>query len=196
MKRALIGAGGAAREIKAQIGDPEIKCFVDNEYWKENSDLIFPLSEFDPTEYEVIIAIGDSKSRFNMAQKLPKETQYFTFIHPSAIIIGNDVIIGKGSIISAGCILTNNIVIGEHAYLNIQSTISHDCRIGNFFTASPGVKILGNCLISDRVYIGACASVREKIKITEDVIIGLNAGIVKNIETPGTYTGVPAKKIK
>ena len=196
MKKALIGAGGFAREIKAHIGDSTIKCFVDDQYWKENNEYIFPLSQFNPNEYEVIVAIGDPRARFDIIQRLPKETKYFTFIHPSAQILGNDVKIGKGSIICAGCILTTNIVIGDHAHLNLQTTIGHDCEISNYFTTAPGVKISGNCKIYDGVYVGTNASIKEKIFIHSFATIGLNAGVVKHIEDSGTYVGTPAKKIK
>jgi len=195
MKRALIGGGGFAREIKSHIGNPNIKCFVDDEYWKENDDHIFPLSKFDSKKYKVIVAIGDPKDRFDMTQRLPKNTKYFTFIHPSAQILGNDTFIGEGSIICAGCILTTNIIIGKHVHLNLQTTIGHDCKIGDYFTTAPGVKISGNCVIGDRVYFGTNSSVREKITICDDVTIGLNGGVVKNINELGTYVGVPVKKI-
>ena len=35
----------------------------------------------------MMVAIGDSKSRFDAVQKLPKETIYFTYIHPTALIL-------------------------------------------------------------------------------------------------------------
>jgi sugar O-acyltransferase (sialic acid O-acetyltransferase NeuD family) len=196
MKRALIGAGGFAREIKSHIGDYTMKCFIDDSFWKENDDYIFPLSQFNPDEYEVIVAVGNPKDRYDIIQRLPKNTKYFTYIHPSVLILGNDVKIGKGSIICAGCILTTNINIGDHAHLNLQTTVGHDCEIHNFFTTAPGAKISGNCRIYDCVYIGTNASIKEKITIRSFSTIGMNAAIVKNIEEPGTYVGVPAKKIK
>lgn len=195
MKKAIIGAGGFAREIKAHMGDPTMKCFVDDQFWKENDENIYPLSEFDPNEYEVLVAIGDSKDRFDMIQRLPKETQYFTFIHPSAQLLDNNIEIGEGSIICAGCVLTTNIKIGKHAHLNLQTTVGHDCEIGNYFTTAPGVKISGNCKIYDCVYIGTNASIKQKISIHSLSIIGMNAAVVKNINEPGVYVGIPAKKI-
>jgi sugar O-acyltransferase (sialic acid O-acetyltransferase NeuD family) len=196
MKRALIGAGGFAREIKAHIGDSTMKCFIDDKFWKENNEYIFPLSEFNPHEYEVIVAIGDPIDRFNMVNKLPKETKYFTFIHSSAQILDINITIGKGSIICAGTILTTNIKIGDHTHLNLNTTIGHDCTIGNYFTTAPGVNVSGNCDIDDFVYIGTNASLRQKLKICRNVTIGLNAGVVKDIKEPGTYVGVPAKILK
>jgi sugar O-acyltransferase (sialic acid O-acetyltransferase NeuD family) len=196
MKKALIGAGGFAREIRAHMGDYSMICFVDDQYFIENNDNIYPLSQFDPSEYEVLVAIGDPRDRFDMIQKFPLNTKYFSFIHPSAQILGNDVIIGQGSIVCAGCIITTNVKIGDHAHLNLHTTIGHDCEIGTYFTTAPGVKVSGNCKIHDCVYVGTNASIRQKINIHSFTTIGMNAAVVKDIESPGVYAGVPAKKIK
>lgn len=193
MKKALIGAGGFADEIKAHMKEFDMVCFVDDKYYTPNDKNIKPISEFNVNEYEVLVAIGDPLLRSEMVGRLPKETKYFSYIHPTAQILSNDVEIGEGSIVCAGVIITTNCKLGKHTHLNLLTTIGHDNRIGDFFTTAPGVKISGNCLIGDRVYFGTNASVRQKIKICNDVTIGLNAGVVKNIEIAGIYVGVPAK---
>ena len=195
MERVLIGAGGFAREVKAHLGDYLMKCFVDDSYWKENDDNIYPLSSFDPSIYEALVVIGDPNARKNIVERLPKSTKYFSFIHNSVQILGNDVFIEDGSIICAGCILTTNIKIGSHTHLNLHTTIGHDCEIGDYFTTAPGVKVSGNCKIQECVYIGTNASIKEKISINSFVTIGLNAGVVKNITEPGIYVGTPSKRI-
>ena len=113
MKKVLIGNGGHAREVIAQMGVNLLR-FVDDQY--VNSDTL-PLSQFDPTEHIAMVAVSNSKDRFDIVQKIPKETQFFTFIHPMALIMG-DVEIGEGSFIGAYSILTTNIKIGKHAILN------------------------------------------------------------------------------
>ena len=195
MKRALIGAGGHAQEVRAHIGDFTMKCFVDDEYWKENNDYIFPLSQFDPTEYEVMIAIANPQDRFKISTRLPGNTKYFSYIHSSAQIL-SPASIGQGSFIGANCVLTYNIQIGNHAILNRAVHIGHDCIIRDYFSAMPGVIISGDVKIQDKVYIGNNASVKEKIIINESITIGSNATVVKDLIESGTYVGVPVKKIK
>ena len=195
MKKALIGSGGFAREIKQHM-NCDLSFFVDDVYWKKNDSNILPLSDFNPIEYEVLVAIGNPLDRYNMVNRLPKETKYFSFIHPSVIILDDNIKIGEGSIVCAGSILTTNIKIGKHTHINLQTTIGHDSIIGDFFTTAPGAKVSGNCKIGNRVYIGTNASIREKIIICDDVTIGLGSGVVKNILDSGTYLCCPVKKIK
>jgi len=195
MENVIIGAGGFAREVRCQMHSENIKMFVDDEYWIENNDNIFSLKYFDANKHIAVIAIGNPKDREDMVNKLPLDTQYFTFIHKTAQILSNDIVIGLGSIICANCIITTNVKLGRHTHLNLSSTIGHDCLIGDFFTTAPGVKISGKCNIGNRVYFGTNSSIREKITVCNDVTVGLNSGVVKNIIETGTYGGVPVKKL-
>ena len=192
MKLALFGYGGHAREAACQI-DQEVTFFVDDQY---ANDIARPISEFDPEEYMMIVAIADSKDRADIVAKLPKETKYFTFIHPSVHIMDDNIEIGHGSFIGANSILTTNIKLGNHTLLNRGNHIGHDSVAGNFFSMMPCAVIGGNVTLGDNVYLGSCSNVREKINVNSNVVIGMNAAVVKDIEESGTYIGVPAKKLK
>jgi sugar O-acyltransferase (sialic acid O-acetyltransferase NeuD family) len=197
MKKAIIGAGGFAKEVYWSLSLMErigTIFFVDDKYY-DGSNLTVPLSKFDPKEYEVVVAVGEPKDRFDIVNRLPKDTKYFTHIHPSVQILGEDIQIGEGSIICAGTIITTNVTIGKHAHLNLQTTIGHDCEIGAYFTTAPGAKISGNCKIYDCVYVGTNASIKQKLSIHSLTTIGSNAAVVKHIEESGIYVGIPAKKI-
>ena len=199
MKKGIIGAGGFGREVYWSLSPIErinTVFFVDDDYWKSTDKKILPLSSLNVNEYEVVVAIADSNARQRIVESLPKNTKFFTHIHHSAQIHGDDVEIGEGSIICAGTIITTNVKIGKHAHLNLITTIGHDCVIGDYFTTAPGVQISGNETIGNRVYFGTRSCIKQKLTICDDVIVGMNAGVVKNIIEPGTYIGTPAIKIK
>jgi len=192
MKLALYGYGGHAREVACQI-NKEVTFFVDDIY---ANDIAKPISEFNPKKYKMLVAVGDSGDRESIVAKLPKETKYFTFIHPTAQLMNDNIEIGEGGFIGAGSILTTNIKLGKHALLNRGNHIGHDTVIGDYFSMMPNAVVGGNVTVEDYVYLGSCSNIREKINISPDVIIGMNAAVVKNITEGGTYVGVPAKKIK
>jgi sugar O-acyltransferase (sialic acid O-acetyltransferase NeuD family) len=193
--KALVGNGGHARESMAQMGVKSMIRFVDDQYFKGEKETL-PLSLFDPDTYQLIVAVANSIDRFNIVKRLPKETTYFSFIHPSALLLDEDIQLSHGTFIGAGCILTTNIKLGEHCLLNRGNHIGHDCSIGNFFSSMPCAVVGGNVNIGDRVYLGSCANIRERISICDDVLIGMNSAVVKNITSSGIYVGVPSKKIK
>ena len=83
MKKVLIGNGGHAREVMAQMGI-KLECFVDEEYVDDETS---SLSKFDPNIHIAMIVVADSKDRYDIAQRLPKETKFFSFIHPTFNLI-------------------------------------------------------------------------------------------------------------
>jgi sugar O-acyltransferase (sialic acid O-acetyltransferase NeuD family) len=199
MKHAIIGAGGFAREVYHMLPKEiqnEIIFFVEDQWYKLEEVKTKPLSLFDPLSYKIVVAIGDPIVRKRIIDNLPIQTHYYTIIDPSVIILSSDVKIGEGSIICAGSIITTNVIIGKHTHLNLQTTVGHDTVIDDFFTSSPGTKISGNCKIGKCVYVGTNASIREKVTISDNVIIGMNSAVVKHIDDSGVYVGIPCKKIK
>lgn len=191
MKKVLIGNSGHAREVMAQMG-VKLDRFVDDQYVDDET---FSISELDPKKHVVMVAVANPRDRFEIVERLPKGIQFFTFIHPTAIIMDN-VEIGEGSFIGAYSILTTNIKIGSHAILNRGNHIGHDCKIGSYFSAMPGAIVSGNVTIYDLVYIGTNSSIREKLSVHSLTTIGMNSAVVKDVEYPGTYIGCPAKIVE
>ncbi len=201
-KMIIFGAGGFAKEaymvaISAGLRD-KVLCFMESDdIWKKRKVLdveVMPVSFFDAEKHKMFVAIGDPIARKRIVESLPANTEYYSLIHPNAII-SEWVEIGEGSIVCAGCILTCDIKIGRHAHINLDCTIGHDCLIGDFFTSAPSANINGNCTIGECVYLGTNVSLREKISITDHVIVGMGGMVVKNITEPGTYIGFPVKKV-
>jgi sugar O-acyltransferase (sialic acid O-acetyltransferase NeuD family) len=206
-KIALIGAGGAARDILCQLIDAWKPKGIDyrNRVIFTESDKdhipreqmnckVIAQSELLVDQYHLILAIGDSKTRSLVFKQLPGNVQFGTIIHPSCII-SEWVEIGKGTVISAGSILTCNIKIGDHSHINYGTTIGHDVQTESFFSTAPGANINGNVSIGKRVYIGSNAAVRQGATICDDVTIGMGAVVLNSIAKSGTYAGIPAVKI-
>ena len=105
MKLALFGYGGHAKEVATQIGG-QFTFFVDDEF---SDGISKPISEFNHEEFSIMIAISNPELRKNVVDKLHKDTTFFTFIHPTAQIMGENVNIGEGSFIGANSILTVDI---------------------------------------------------------------------------------------
>jgi len=107
----------------------------------------------------------------------------------------DNIEVGYGSFIGANSILTTNIKLGNHTLLNRGNHIGHDSIAGTFFSMMPSAVVGGNVTIGDNVYLGSCSNIREKINIASNILIGMNAAVVSHLTTPGTYVGVPAKKL-
>jgi sugar O-acyltransferase (sialic acid O-acetyltransferase NeuD family) len=168
--------------------------FVDRRYWLENCGNMYLLDIFDPKAFEVFISIANPYDRRLMVQRLPDETVFFSYVHSSVVLAGN-VEIGKGTVIQAGSVISHGANIGNHVIINYNAVIGHDAQIGDYCTIAPLAGIMGNCVIGDQVEIGASAQVKPNVKVCNNVTIGMCAAVVKDINEPGTYVGIPAKRI-
>lgn len=198
---AIIGCGGCARDIACNLKKNSYDFFVNKEYLNKeylNKKLnnIYSIEEIDFDNYDVLLGIGDPFIRKKIISEFPENVNYVTYIDKHVKLLDPGTInIGKGSVICAGTILTSNITIGDFSQINLQNTISHDCNLGDFFTTAPGVNISGNVNSGHFNYYGTNCAIKNNINITNNVTIGMNSNVIKDIATPGTYVGNPLKKI-
>lgn len=117
-------------------------------------------------------------------------------IHPEVVYDKrfSKIRIGIGNMICPKSVLTTDISLGNFVLINLGCTIGHDSVLGDYSTFSPGVHVSGNVKIAEKVFFGTGAVVLEKIDICANAIIGAGAVVNKNILSPGTYVGVPAKR--
>ena len=59
-----------------------------------------------------------------------------------------------------------------------------------------GAHIAGTVTVGQSTWIGAGAVVSNNLRICDNVMIGAGAVVIRDIEEPGTYVGVPARKIR
>lgn len=198
----IFGTGGFAREVACVLHDlgrgGQLAAFHEPDEVYQARELlgapVQPQSAFDPVRHRAVIGIGNPSVREKVVGELPPETVFDTLVHPS-VVISQWVEVGEGSVLCAGSVLTCQITIGKHCHINLNTTVGHDCTFGDFCTVAPGTNISGNCLFGKRVDVGTQAAFRQNLRICDDAVIGMGAVIVKDIVEPGTYVGVPAKKV-
>lgn len=197
----IIGAGGHAKvcaDIVLKSGD-ELVGFMD-EINPTGSFLgynkIGSIQEW--TRYkncEFLISIGNARERMRIAETL-NEAKWYTAIHPSAVISGLDIEIEAGTMIMANAVVNAGTCIGKHCIINSGSIVEHDNIIEDYVHLSVGTKTGGHVHIGKKTWVGMGATIIDNIKIVDEVLIGAGAVVVKNINTCGTYIGIPAKKIE
>ena len=120
---------------------------------------------------------------FFLARLISQLSRFFTGIeiHPGAKI-------GKGLFIDHGM----GVVIGETAEVGDNVTIYHGVTLGG--TGKDKGK--RHPTVGNNVIIGAGAKVLGPIYIGDNVKIGANSVVLKNINNNSTAVGIPAKIIK
>lgn len=143
---------------------------------------------------EFLVAIGDNRTRQNVEQQL-KAVKWHTAIHPAAVV-SPFAEIGEGTVVLANAVVNAGAVIGRHCIVNTAAVIEHDDRIGAFAHISVGAKLAGTVAVGEGTLVGIGAVVRNNISICGGCTVGAGAVVVKDITGPGTWAGVPARRIK
>lgn len=144
---------------------------------------------------DFFVAIGKNCIREKIQEKLQTEgVTIATLIHPSAII-GTDVQIGVGSVVMAGVVINSSSQIGKGCIINTKSSLDHDNTICDYAHISPGVSLAGTVSIGKNTWLGIGSVVINNISICSDCIIGAGSVVVKDITEPGTYIGIPARRL-
>lgn len=146
-------------------------------------------------DVEFIVSIGNAKIRERLVNSM-QSVKWYTAIHPKAIISPYDTSIGEGSVVLPGAVIDPGATIGKHSLINCNAVVAHDCIIGDFCHISVGTNLAGFVNVGNRSWVGIGASVSNNLSICEDCMIGAGAVVVKDLTEPGTYVGIPAKRIK
>lgn len=150
----LYGFGGHGRVVKdaiVKLGGEIVHIFDENNIYNSS---IFP-------DAELIIAIGNNEIRKIIACQVSHKLG--TLIHPNAIL-GQDVIIEKGSVIFANAVIQSGSRIGKNCIINANVTIDHDVILEDNVSVYPGAYIGGGAKISE------CKTVEPNAVVTRNTI--------------------------
>ncbi|MDP4126513.1 MAG: NeuD/PglB/VioB family sugar acetyltransferase [Bacillota bacterium] len=204
MKIAIFGTSGFAREVAdlcwangyqniVFIGiDPKESVLFEYNVIDESR-----IEDLNKQDYSFIIGIGNNLVRAKIFEKY-NHLNYINLIHPSATF-------GKsqkekfdkcvGNIITAGVRFTNNIEVGNFGIYNLNSTIGHDCIIGDYVNLCPNASVSGNVQLGSKAFVGTNATIIQGKILGECSVIGAGAVVIDNVPANCTAIGVPAKII-
>ncbi len=167
--------------IKSTMGIEVIGKITDAHTFKEEADFI--------------VAIGNNETRENIQRKLMNDGfSVVSLIHPNAII-GTDVEIDIGSCVMAAAVINSSSKVGKGCIINTSSSLDHDNILEDYVHISPGVRTAGNVTIGKGTWLGIGSVVSNDINICSSCKIGAGSLVVKNITEPGTYIGVPVRRV-
>ena len=144
---------------------------------------------------EFIIAIGNNLTRKLLQMKLESEgAKFAVLIHPAAIL-GTDVSICSGSVIMAGVVINSSTTVGKGCIINTACSLDHDNVIEDFVHISPGTHLAGTVKVCEETWIGIGSTISNNVTVCGGCIVGAGSVIIRDISEPGTYIGVPARRL-
>lgn len=196
----IIGASGHGKvvaDIARQTGHDDIRFLDDNTDLKccGGYPVVGKSGDFADFNCDFFVAIGNPVVRQRISERLEEAGKRIAIlIHPRAIIAEN-VSIGIGSVVVAGAVINPYATVGKGCIVNTCASVDHDCKVGDYVHIAVGSHLCGTVFVGNGTWIGAGATVSNNVSICSDCMIGAGAVVIKNIEQPGTYVGIPAKRV-
>jgi sugar O-acyltransferase (sialic acid O-acetyltransferase NeuD family) len=201
----IYGASGFGREVMSfvapMLSTGSEALFIDDRaecpagrYRTLNFDQFAALSG----EKSVVIAIADSKIRATLTDRCQRGQLPLRSVRANNVFVGDDVLIGDGSILCNFVTITTSATVGKSFHANIYSYVAHDCVIGDFVTFAPAVKCNGNVVVEDHAYVGTGAILKQgrpdqPLIIGRGAVVGMGAVVTKNVPAGSTVIGNPAR---
>jgi len=195
----IFGCGGHSRSVADVIlfNTPGAQLFFVDEYAKPNEKILgFKLFKKPPAiDMQTIVAVGDNIQRKKLLESL-RESQKIIKVVSRDVYIGARAKIKAGSFIAHRAHIGPLARIGKGVIVNTQAVLDHEVIVNDYSQIAPNVSVGGRTVIGKNVFIGIGAVIIDRLNIADNVIVGANATVVRDITEPGTYVGTPAVRIK
>lgn len=203
----IYGAGGSAKDLFSLIKEEnrekkwEDIIFIDDTKAEGTmmGKKMMPFKIFSemysPERAGIIIAVGEPEHRQMIYERI-RELNYKleTYIHRS-VKVSEFAEIADGVVLLNDSFVSPMVKIGTNVWVNGYTIIGHDVQIGNHCQISSQVIITGNTVVDDCVYVGAGASIRERITIGRFSIVSMGAVVLKPVKEEMIVMGNPARPI-
>ncbi len=205
----IVGAGGHARVVADIVhieGSFAIAGFLDDVDRHRHGESFCNarvLGGFEQLEAlraqgvrHAFVAIGDCESRLRAARRaLAVGFELPVMRHPNTVV-ANDVNIGIGTVLAAGCVINPAAQVGANVIVNTSASIDHDCLIEDGVHVGPGARLGGRVMVGLGSWIGIGATVSHGVRVGAGSILGAGAVAVRDIPDGVVAYGVPAKVMR
>lgn len=207
-KLLIIGAGNIGGFISYNInsfGNFELLGFLDDDPAKIGKELygakvLGNIASIDEHilayGIAVVIGIGNPEMKRKIAKSLENKSLFYPNFIGDNVWLSEQVTLGKGVIIYPGTSVNYETTIDDFSIINMNCAIGHNCFLGKYATLAPGVNLGGFTIIGEQTDIGIGATTKQGIQIGNNVQVGGQTMIIKNVNSNEVVVGNPARVIK
>jgi UDP-3-O-[3-hydroxymyristoyl] glucosamine N-acyltransferase len=116
------------------------------------------------------------------------------FPHIGSIEIGDEVWIGAGSTVERATI--DKTIIKSNVKVDDLVQVGHNCIIEENTLIMAGAVICGGATVGRNCWIAPNSSIKEKVRLEDNVLVGLGAVVIEDVPSKTVVVGNPAKKLR
>ena len=207
-KLILIGGGGHCQSVIDVIettAQYEIVTILDKAHKVGQKVSGYEITESDDQLAALVrpgvrflVTVGQIESspvRSELFQRVQQAGGTFATIVSPRAYVSSRAVVGEGSVIMHDALVNAYARIGANTIINTKALVEHGTQVGDHCHVATGAIINGNCQLSDHVFIGSQATLVQGVSIGKGIVVGAGAVVTHSLAEPGTYAGVPARKI-
>lgn len=204
----LIGGGGHCKsciDVIEREGIYHIEGILDSSAEPGTKLLHYPvigndelIPSFVAKEFYFLITVGQIKSsgvRRKIYDLLVRQNAKLAIVVSPTATVSRYAEIGDGSIIMNDANVNAGSIVGKNVILNSGCLLEHDVIVEDHVHISTHAVLNGEVKIGEGSFIGSNSVLNQEVKIGKNIIIGSGAVVISDINEPGTYHGVPAKRM-
>jgi sugar O-acyltransferase (sialic acid O-acetyltransferase NeuD family) len=138
--------------------------------------------------------IGVSPVRRKLFEMLRSGGHRLATIFSAHAVVSGSAQIGAGTVIMHRAVVNNDARVGENCIVNTGAIVDHGCVVGAHCHISTGAILNGEVRVGSGTMIGSGAVVLQGVSIGSDVTIGAGAVVTHDIDSPGLWVGMPARR--
>ena len=168
---------------------PDVKLYCG---WEQFSQWI---ADQDRSEIGFAVTIGNphGRARITLHDRLLAEgLAPVSAVHPTAWV-SPGAIVGEGAQILAGAIVEIEARLGRQVIVNTKASVDHECVLGDGVEIAPSATLCGLVNVEDYAWVAAGATVRPRVRIGHDAIVGMGSVVTKDVAAGATVVGNPAQ---
>lgn len=140
--------------------------------------------------------LGVARLRTNLFATLAAVGHELATVVSPAAVVSCSASVGTGSFVGHHALVHVGATVGENCIINSGAIVEHDARVGDHVHLSTRSTVNGGAAVGDRSMIGSGAVLLHGVTVGSDVVVGAGAVVTKDLPDPGTYVGVPARRLE
>ncbi len=196
--------GGTDRAVLAHFylthdSPYEVAAFtVDREFIREERLCGLPVVPFEdvesvypPAEYKMLVAVAFSRvNKVREEKYLQAKTKGYTFV----TYISSKATVWPGVVIGDNCFIEGNTIIEPYVRIGndviaISASIGHNSTIKDHCFLAPHSVVLGCVTVEPNCVFGANATVRDRVVVARESVIGAGVLVLGNTRENEVYRG-------
>lgn len=184
----IIGSGGFAKTIFQMLTKTEryrnrelsFAGYIDDRLESDPKKYLFNPKDvdFSNTEYLFLFGVNSKLFQEEFLKKYKLSADRFQQLTPNVKNV-KDAIIGSSIILES--FLSPGVEIGNFSFIDSNSIIGHDVKIGDFVHLGVGVIVSGNVTIQPNVTVHSGAIIGNNVVIGKGSEIGVGCVVTRNI---------------